>query len=155
MVRDGNKNFELRKNDRDFRADDALILQEYDPETSDELIFNRLLEIFSDGFLEIYGAPLPREEPPKLGRYIIQVGDYMVVRNVLAMVSVAPHVYGLGKQAAKSLKYARRKSIRLGHVLKIELIIKRHALIYGMGLDGLTIAWKATLDVSKEARRSE
>lgn len=28
---DGKKNFELRKNDRDFRAEDILVLQEYAP----------------------------------------------------------------------------------------------------------------------------
>lgn len=28
----GNKNFEFRKNDRDFQVGDTLVLQEYDPE---------------------------------------------------------------------------------------------------------------------------
>jgi ASC-1-like (ASCH) protein len=32
MVRDGDKQFELRKNDRDFKAGDGLVLREYDNE---------------------------------------------------------------------------------------------------------------------------
>lgn len=30
-VKDGSKRFELRKNDRDFKLGDSLLLQEYDP----------------------------------------------------------------------------------------------------------------------------
>ena len=33
LVWDGKKRFELRKNDRDFKEGDHLILKEYDPET--------------------------------------------------------------------------------------------------------------------------
>ena len=32
-VRSGKKNFEIRKNDRDYQVDDTLILEEYDPAT--------------------------------------------------------------------------------------------------------------------------
>lgn len=35
-VKEGKKKFELRKNDRDFKAGDLLILEEYDPEDKDE-----------------------------------------------------------------------------------------------------------------------
>ena len=32
-VKSGEKNFELRKNDRNFKVGDKVLLQEYDPET--------------------------------------------------------------------------------------------------------------------------
>lgn len=35
-VKEGKKKFELRKNDRDFKVGDILILEEYDPEDKDE-----------------------------------------------------------------------------------------------------------------------
>ena len=34
-IQDGKKNFELRKNDRDFKVGKILILEEYDPDTSE------------------------------------------------------------------------------------------------------------------------
>lgn len=34
-VKDGFKTFDIRKNDRDFKAGDILILEEWDPETKD------------------------------------------------------------------------------------------------------------------------
>lgn len=35
MVLAGHKNFELRKNDRDFKLGDELILKEFDPKTNE------------------------------------------------------------------------------------------------------------------------
>ena len=35
LVKKGEKNFELRKNDRNFKSNDILILQEYDPNKSE------------------------------------------------------------------------------------------------------------------------
>jgi hypothetical protein len=43
-LKDGTKNFELRKNDRDFRVGDILYLKEYNPET--EAYTSRSLEFY-------------------------------------------------------------------------------------------------------------
>jgi ASC-1-like (ASCH) protein len=34
LLKSGEKNFELRKNDRDFKAGDELVLEEFDPKSS-------------------------------------------------------------------------------------------------------------------------
>lgn len=36
QVKEGKKKFELRKNDRDFKVNDLLILEEFDPDDGDE-----------------------------------------------------------------------------------------------------------------------
>ncbi len=49
---DGNKNFEVRKADRDFKVGDTLLLQEYDPEKKEytgEEVYARVTYILQGG----------------------------------------------------------------------------------------------------------
>lgn len=53
LVRDGIKTFEVRKNDRDFKQGDILILQEYDPSLDNPFTGNCIT--IQTGFI-LYGG---------------------------------------------------------------------------------------------------
>lgn len=114
-----------------------------------------MIDHFRRGFEEVYGSAPPCMEPPPPSRYVVEHGIYMLVPPYLSHHKLKLLAYQIGKQAARSLKYNKRKSIRLGKVYKTVLIQKNADEIGGpLGLYG-SYGFKATLNVSKEERREE
>lgn len=57
-ISDGTKTFEVRRNDRDFKVGDALILQEFDPDTknySGREVIRRVTYLTEDPTLCLHG----------------------------------------------------------------------------------------------------
>lgn len=110
-----------------------------------------LIEAFNQGFSIINGTRPPHDNTLETGRHIIQVGSYNLLDT--DRCDLLKEAYGLGIECARSLKYNRRKSIRLGRVYNIQVIYKYDNTLWMFYLP--TLGWKATMNVSKVERRTE
>lgn len=65
-VANGSKTFEIRKNDRDFKADDVLVMCEYEPARqiyTGNFLTCRVVDVFPLGkiMMDVYGIRFPPE----------------------------------------------------------------------------------------------
>jgi hypothetical protein len=126
-----------------------------------------LCEFFANGYKNAEGPEVYiAKSIPDKGRHIVQVGGYMAIPSSNIITDSWQDLgkkecnlaYALGEKAAKMLKYNKRKSIRLGMVLDMDFIFKDRGdggLSDPLELLPRTFGWRAILDVSPEARRTE
>lgn len=115
---------------------------------------DRISSAFKQGFESIYGLTMPCcEAPRRKSLYINKYGAYTILQCSNIEEDIGHYAYELGEQAARSILYNKRKSIRLGRIYNIQVLYKYDPLLWMFNLP--TLGWKATMNVSKEERRAE